>query len=318
MSFENIKGTTSNIFYIGNLNPTDGNIIISANINEVDKPSIRWNSTENSWQYSNDGTSWNNFGTGTGRNSTTYINVGKIGELSAGITGYLLTNLSETDNEDYIVFLATSDGYLSNLRVSAGTAAGSGNSATFTVRINGIDTLLSTALSNANTNAVSSNAVMIAAGEKVTIKFITSSPCLVSNVMISCEYVATAKTVSNVITVGKIGELSAATDGYLLTNLSETDNEDFGAFLVGSNGQLSNMHVSMSQAPTGNVAFILRVNKINTIINVNIAGNSTNGEEIINNTTVSSGDIVTVRFISDVDSVAKDVIVAFEYKVNLP
>ena len=318
MSFENIKGTTSNIFYIGNLNTTDGYIIISANINEVNKPSIRWNSTENSWQYSNDGISCNNFGTGTGGNSTTYINVGKIGELSAATDGYLLTNLSETDNEDYIVFLATSDGYLSNLRVSAGTAAGSGNSAIFTVRINGIDTLLSTTLSNANTNAVSSNAVMIAAGEKVTIKFITSSLCLVSNVMISCEYVATAKTVSNVITVGKIGELSASTDGYLLTNLSETDNEDFGAFLVGSNGQLSNMHVSMSQAPNENVAFILRVNKIDTIINVNITGASTNGEDIINNTTVSSGDIVTVRFISDVDSVAKDVIVAFEYKVNLP
>lgn len=45
---------------------TDADIILQAYNADVNKPGIKYNATDNKWQYTNDGTTWNDFGSSTG------------------------------------------------------------------------------------------------------------------------------------------------------------------------------------------------------------------------------------------------------------
>jgi len=66
MVVDNISGTTSNSFSVGNLASIDGNISFIAKTGTSNNPTIRWNSYAGQWEYSADGITFSPFGTSTG------------------------------------------------------------------------------------------------------------------------------------------------------------------------------------------------------------------------------------------------------------
>ena len=63
MAFDNITGTTSNEFIIGNQTSVDGYVSIVANF-KTSKPEIRTNNTSGKWEFSHDGTNFSNLESG--------------------------------------------------------------------------------------------------------------------------------------------------------------------------------------------------------------------------------------------------------------
>lgn len=74
-------GTSQNTFSVGN--GAAGNKVIQANNADATKPAIRYDDTANKWQFANDGSTWTDFGTGTG--SLGYTLAFTNASLSAGI-----------------------------------------------------------------------------------------------------------------------------------------------------------------------------------------------------------------------------------------
>ena len=104
--FTGISGTTENSFYLGD--KTDGYKTIYAYNSDVNLPGLRWNDDADQWEFSNDGTSWDDIGTsvpypisatngGTGQTSYStgdllYADSSTtLDKLSIGNDGYVMT-----------------------------------------------------------------------------------------------------------------------------------------------------------------------------------------------------------------------------------
>jgi len=74
-------GTNQNTFAVGN--GVAGNKVIQANNADVNKPALRYNDSTDVWEFSNDGTTWQDFGTGSG--SVSYSLSFNNASLVAGI-----------------------------------------------------------------------------------------------------------------------------------------------------------------------------------------------------------------------------------------
>jgi len=83
----------------------------------------------------------------------------------------------------------------------------------------------------------------------------------------------------NALFVGKLGIVAGATNGYLLPNLAISSDENFPAFITPIQSRVTNMIVSMSQAP-GNeesVTVTLRENGSDTPLSVTVSNTDTSG-----------------------------------------
>jgi hypothetical protein len=62
--FSNLLGTVSNSFRIGD-KTTVSNKTIEANNGDANRPAMRYNESTNKWQFSNDGTTFTDMGSGS-------------------------------------------------------------------------------------------------------------------------------------------------------------------------------------------------------------------------------------------------------------
>jgi hypothetical protein len=62
--FKNLLGTVLDEFRIGRGNAS--NKYLYANVRDSDKPGLRWNNASEAWEFSNNGTSWTEMGSGGG------------------------------------------------------------------------------------------------------------------------------------------------------------------------------------------------------------------------------------------------------------
>jgi len=122
----------------------------------------------------------------------------------------------------------------------------------------------------------------------------------------------------DIIRVGKIDVVSPNTTVYLLPDFSESNNEDFIAYLIDGYGTLSNFNVVAGTAPGGadSIVFTVRVNNVDTSLSVTLAGGATTITGI-NSIVVSPDDIVTVRAVTSATCAASDIYVSIRYGESL-
>lgn len=124
-----------------------------------------------------------------GSDTIDIITAGKIGAVTANATRYLLPNYAQSTTEVFPAYMVTDDGYIDNLRIHANTAPGIGQSAVVTFRIGGADTLLTSTISGADTDASDLTTVIgVNSGDKGTIKIVTSAGCAIADVFVSMRY----------------------------------------------------------------------------------------------------------------------------------
>lgn len=144
------------------------------------------------------------------------------------------------------------------------------------------------------------------AGETV----VTNSSGLMTFVDLTVDY----------ITTGLTGVLPAATDGYFLSDLSITTDENMVAYVVNTEtATVKNLYVTCSSKPsTGNVVITVRKNTIDTAMTVTVNNSSSSRnskyyeEDLSNTFDVSRGDFISVRFVSDSGASPSDVQVSIE------
>lgn len=169
-------------------------------------------------------------------NNNNVIKIGKKGLLTPNSVKYLLSNFTEASDESMIAFLAPTNGVLSNLICYCDTAPGTGESVIITVRKNGIDTSITTTISDLETNVSNIiNSIGLNSGDYLTFKSTTSLNCIASNLFVSLVFTVptsnstnlTKPTVIESINLngfgnfinmplsGTVGDLYFATDAYV-------------------------------------------------------------------------------------------------------
>ena len=124
------------------------------------------------------------------------------------------------------------------------------------------------------------------------------------------------------VITGKIGAVTAGTDGYFLGNFTEAADETFPAYVANDSCTLKNLSVSMSGAITAgqSVQIIIRVSEVDTSLTVTLDdstslsadGKSRIEQDLSNEISVDNQDKVTVRFISSASADATNVMVTFD------
>jgi len=116
--------------------------------------------------------------------------------------------------------------------------------------------------------------------------------------------------------VGKIGAVSASTDGYLLQNLSISSDENFPAFITPIQSHAAMMRVKMSQAPGAgeSVTVTLRKGGADTLLSVTVSDTATTGS---NTTTLVSAiqgnSSMTVRVQTTSGAAVQDLAVSLAF-----
>lgn len=97
-----------------------------------------------------------------------------VGGIGVSVTTYIGLWDSTTEADSYII--APVAGVLRNLRVRADGTAGAGQSFTYTVRVNGVDSPVTTSVSGASdiTGHDTTRSVSVAAEDVITVKLVTS------------------------------------------------------------------------------------------------------------------------------------------------
>jgi hypothetical protein len=118
-----------------------------------------------------------------------YITTGKVGVVTPNTTRYLLSNFSQATTETFPIYQIPTSGTLSGLNTYCATPPGFGDDIVLTVRVNGIDTLLSVTISDTNqTSADIVNTIDVSSGDLITLKSVTSATCAVEDLFIIMRY----------------------------------------------------------------------------------------------------------------------------------
>ena len=119
-------------------------------------------------------------------NNSSIITVGKQDLLIANATNYLLSNFTESTDENAIAFLAPIVGILSNLVCYCATAPGGSETVVITVRKNTVDTTITGTITGAGTTATDiTHTASLASGDKITFKVVTSLNCVARDLFVS-------------------------------------------------------------------------------------------------------------------------------------
>lgn len=251
------------------------------------------------------------------REVTDIIKVGKIDAITPASTLYLLPDFSESSNEDFKAYLIDGYGEIGNLDIYTRTPPGGGEDIVFTVRINGADTAITVTLSGANTTASSSNVASVSAGDRITIRAVTSAGCSADDVYVSLRYYEnTVDNVIDIITGGKVGILTAGAIRYLLPNFSESATETFPLYVAPEDGYIDNLKIYSNVAPGGveAVGFTVRIGGVNTILTAVLSGAANTVEDITHIVAIYAGEIVTLQANSTPGSAAADIFVIIRYR----
>ena len=246
---------------------------------------------------------------------------GKSGErvaLGVGIANELWDN-----------WLVTRPGILRNLFVKSNSAPGAGQSYTYTVRVNGVNTALTATISGAaqyfNTDLV--NTVPVNVGDRIIVQIVTSvtATACVHSASVDFE-VNMVRQVYNSINFGPGGMSQAANTTRYLASLNEAplagllcpnETDVFAVHLVVRKGSFRNMVGFAAAAPGAGESFVytMRVNGANTALTVTISGAvQQTGIDTTNIVVVNSGDRVTVSSVTSVTAVACAHHTAFDFE----
>jgi len=238
--------------------------------------------------------------------TTTYLYAKEAsGEHAGGI------NPSETFAT--VNFLVTRSGFLRNLVVKANAAPGAGETFTYTVRVNGVPTALTTTISGAVQVDASDlvNVVLVDVGDRVTLQLVTSgaASARTHSAAFSLE-LNMVRQVYDHVSWGIGGSTAAAGLTRFLSSLfkytgtgavliAETDNNS--NYLVVRKGTIKNLVVLANGAPGAGESFVytLRVNGAPTALTVTVSGAvNVTGMDTVNVVQVDPSNTVTLQIVT--------------------
>jgi len=188
-----INSFTQNEIYIGD--KQDGYKYIYAHNSDVNLPNLRWNDTDDQWEYSNNGTTWNAIGSGSGSSIVDYITCGLEGALPVNTDGYFLNDLSLIEDEDMAAYVINKDyATLQNLYVTCSVKPT--QDVVITVRKNKVDTGLtvtldasSTALNDKFYESDLVNTEDVERGDFISVRVEGGSGTVSENIQVSIELI---------------------------------------------------------------------------------------------------------------------------------
>ncbi len=200
---------------------------------------------------------------------------------------------TEADVEQIIPIACT----LQNFRVLLTAAPGVGDSRTFTVRKNGVDTSITVTIEDTDTTGTSSNTASFVAGDKATVET-TSSGAGTSNAKFrwACEF--KTSTNSQVILGCPTNDLPSYTANVGLMGSSSVESSAGDSTgIMPTSGKLKTLYWKIDTAPGGTDDWEMQVRNLteNKSIVAEIKGAATTASNIVDELTVSAGDRVEIR-----------------------
>ena len=278
-----INGTSLNNFSLGDGRSSDK--IIYENKNISNNPYLKYNHIDLSWQFSNDGTDFNNI--------ASTIFGGDCSGDSSNITVVGLRGISIVNN-------VPQDGYILiyNQIQNKWIMNSFGN--------------VSIALLGDLSGDFNTAKVIGFNGVNLTNDSPSDGYGYIYNSILSKFEPVKVNSNSSIITVGIKGSLTADNTKYLLPDFTEASDESFIAFLSPTNGTLSNLTLYCDTAPGGEEYVVITIvkNGINTSISSTISGTNKTASDIINLENLSSGDKITFKSQTSSNCVAANLFVS--------
>ena len=219
--------------------------------------------------------------------NTTTSNVSNLGSgATDSSSGYIVALGHAVNSEAAEVGaqqLITVPGNITTLSVGLDAAPGSGNSYTFTLRINATNTSLATTISNTDTSNTATGDVTVIAGNLLdTIKDMYVGMQLNSVTAGESAIMGVTETDTNNTNV-RYQNLIAPN-----TEVTESD-----AYTLGQSCTLKNFYVQLATAPDAGKSYLFtnRVEATNTTVAVTISGTDTAGSDTSNTATVNNGNV---------------------------
>ena len=190
-------------------------------------------------------------------------------------------------------------GTFSDLRVELSVAPGTGCSYTYTLRVNGVNTALTCAVSDTNTvGSDTAHTVDVVAGDILTIGIVPSGAAVSNDTNMVMTFTGSIQGES--ILMSRMGILSisanryASIAGFCTTGATETDYKQ----IIPTSGTLKKLYVALSSDPgvTGSDAytFTLRKDGVSQTLTCTITADNTTGNDTVNTVSVSAGNDVTL------------------------
>lgn len=190
------------------------------------------------------------------------------------------------------------NGTISDLRIQTTAALGGGQTATFTLMVNGVASALTATVLAGGSTAVSTDGVSISAGDYVSL-YCTTTGAASTNAYWSTLWVP--DTVNQSITT-----LSAYTDaGSTLYALPQgiaksalATGEQYFEVPVPTAGTFSKMYVKLSVDPGAApdaYSFTLRVNTADTALTCTVAADATTGSDLTHSVAVVAGNVMAIK-----------------------
>lgn len=232
-----------------------------------------------------------------GTSSTLTVNVTRYMALSRSSIN---SGLGATENGEHQI--VGSAGTIENLYAELGTAPGSGNTVTITLRVNGADTALTCQIANTNTQATdTSNSVTVAAGDRINYKVVTSAANSAASLRVSSQYVGDTANESLIlgstggVQMDSSGDFYLPPSGHVCTKSLTTDAN--ARMLCPTAGTIKKFYMWLDTAPGGATSrkFEIYKNNAATGVTMTISGASTTGNDTSNTVAVSAGDLISIK-----------------------
>lgn len=222
--------------------------------------------------------------------------------LSGNLTRYLAINgglqTLESTNAIRSRQIIASDGDIDNARVEVSTAPGTGETCTFTLQVNDIDTALVATVSGTGTTAVdTSNSVAVSAGDTVRWKVVTSSgSAAVGVVRATAQYSGDTTNESLLLGTGsanpsgtKEWQVGGASGG----SATVADVQQ----LCPTAGTIKKLYIASTANLAGgsSVTFEVYKNGSGTGVTATIAASSSSASDLSNTVAVAAGDLLSLH-----------------------
>ena len=196
--------------------------------------------------------------------------------------------------------IISTGGTLKNLRIKLDGSPGSGKSYTFTLRVNGAGTTLTTTISNAETSGFDiTHEVIVLAGDLVGIECSPAGTPTARRPRWTVVFESDNENESLILS-NSANALNTTTTEYDVVSgtfhiLSAT--EDDHRMICPTNGTIKNLYVLLDISPGTSpdaYRFTLRVNGVSSALTVTITANDTTGNDTVNTVSVVAGDALTM------------------------
>lgn len=192
------------------------------------------------------------------------------------------------------------DAVISVTRVCLSGASGTGSRA-FTIRKNAVDTTVTTTITNATCSADTTNSVSVSAGDRVSLKQVTTGTLNSVRIMWAIKIKATNIQEFPILMTG-FSQVGAGGTRYhdLQGNSGGQFTEQYTEYIFPTAGTVDRMFVQTDvNSVTSTFVTTLRKNNADTALTASVAAGASTASDTSNSVAVVAGDIATIKFVNN-------------------